>query len=148
MFCTKSKPQSFKVIYEARDVSVRYTGCSCSEKLTCMRSHCSHTFLVMLFADNPLTILKLPKEYGCSSLALSTAYHWFCTAAVKNRQNKHDRNHGRKEKEDLLEQNQTKVLFKKQLKIPSEDWILVHHIIYRSLKETICHCQTTLSSQW
>lgn len=86
-----------------------------------MKSHCSHTFLVMLFADNPLTILKLPKEYGCSSLALSTAYHWFCTAAVKNRQNKHDRNHGRKEKEDLLEQNQTKVLFKKQLKIPSED---------------------------
>lgn len=108
-FLTKSKPQSFKVIYEARGASGEYTGSSCSEKLTCMRSHCSHTFFVMLFADNPLTILKLPKEYGCSSLALSTVYHWFCSAALKNRLNKNDRNHGRKAKEELLEQNQTEV---------------------------------------
>lgn len=76
----------------------------------------------MLFADNLLTILKLPKEYGCSSLALSTVCHWFCRVALKNRQKKSmTKAMEREEKEELLEQNQTKVLFKKQLKLPSED---------------------------
>lgn len=109
MFLTKSKPQSFKVIYEARGASGKYTGSSCSEKLTCMRSHCSHMFFVMLFADNPLTILKLPKEYGCSSLALSTVYHWVCSAPVKNRLNKPTETMGGKKKKSF--QNKTKLKY-------------------------------------
>lgn len=75
----------------------------------------------MLFADNLLTILKLSKEYGCSSLALSTVYHCFCSVALKTDKKSMTEAMGRKEKEELLEQNQTKLLFKKQLKLPSED---------------------------
>lgn len=148
MFLTKSKPQPFKVIYEARDALGKYTGSSCTEKLTWMRSHCSYTFLVMLFADNLLTILKLSKEYGCSSLALSTVYHWFCSVALKTRQKKHDRSHGEERKRRAFRTKPNQSTFQETAKATKWRLIFAHHIIYRSLKETICHCQTTLSSQW
>lgn len=106
-----------------------------------LQSHISYNVICWLSFNN----FKASKRIWVFIISL-IIITCFCSAAVKNRQNKHERNHGRKE--ELLERNQTKALFKKQLKLPNEDWILAHHIIYRPLKEKICHCQTTLSSRW